>query len=163
MHHCVLIRKHPGLGGVLLRLFDARESFQVLVSGHEKLLPLQSFVRLNAYTDWCVGRFAESLGKDQDSKEYYQRSMAYKNIWDPGVKWMRTKNSNGKWRKWDGRTGFEQGTTESNPYQQGWFVPHDVAGFAELMGEDYFVQELKTFFNKSPDDFFWNAYYNHSN
>ncbi|VGO23226.1 GH92 family glycosyl hydrolase [Pontiella sulfatireligans] len=116
-----------------------------------------------AYTDWCVGRFAESLGKDQDSKEYYQRSMAYKNIWDPGVKWMRTKNSNGKWRKWDGRTGFEQGTTESNPYQQGWFVPHDVAGFAELMGEDYFVQELKTFFNKSPDDFFWNSYYNHSN
>ena len=42
-----------------------------------------------AYSDWCAGRLAELLGKSTDSKKYYQRSLNYKNIWDPKVRWMR--------------------------------------------------------------------------
>ena len=121
-----------------------------------------------AYSDWCLGRFAKSLGKCADEAEYYARSKAYTNIWNTDVKWMRTRLENEKdglaiWMPWKEKTVYSQGTTESNPYQQGWFVPHDVYGLIGLMGEDYFVQELTTFFDKTPADFLWNDYYNHPN
>jgi len=121
-----------------------------------------------AYSDWCMGRFAESLKREADASQYYGRSLAYTNVWNAEVQWLRTRledapDGSAKWLPWAGKTGQNQGTVESNPYQQGWFVPHDVAGLVKLMGEPYFVQELETFFNKTPDDFLWNDYYNHPN
>jgi predicted alpha-1,2-mannosidase len=52
---------------------------------------------------------------------------------------------------------------ESNPYQQTWFVPHDVKGLIALMGKEGFVKDLEEFFEKTPSNFGWNPYYNHSN
>jgi len=121
-----------------------------------------------AYSDWCLGRFAKSLGKTADQAEYYGRSRAYTNLWNAEVRWMRTRLASGKdgsaqWLPWKEKTGQNQGTAESNPYQQGWFVPHDVYGLVGLMSEDTFVQELTAFFDKTPADFLWNDYYNHPN
>ncbi|MBT4814960.1 MAG: glycoside hydrolase family 92 protein, partial [Lentisphaerae bacterium] len=62
-----------------------------------------------------------------------------------------------------GKTVHGQGCRESNPYQQGWFVPHDVPGLIDLMGHDYFLQELVALFENTPEDFRWNDYYNHPN
>ncbi len=116
-----------------------------------------------AYTDWCVGRLAEMLGKSEDSEKYYRRSLAYKNIWDPEVRWMRAKDEDGKWMEWSEKTTYGQGCIESNPFQQAWFVPHDIQGLMELMGEEYFATELEVFFDKAPQDLQWNEYYNHPN
>lgn len=116
-----------------------------------------------AYSDWCVGRFAKLLGKDEDAKTYAQRSEAYKNIYDPDVQWFHARKADGSWTPWQGKTVQGQGCVESNPYQQGWFVPHDIGGLIELMGKDYFIQELTTFFEKAPPKFTWNDYYNHPN
>ena len=116
-----------------------------------------------AYSDWCVGRFAASLKKDADAAEYGRRSLAYTNLWCPEVRWLRARDKDGAWTKWEGKTRHGQGCVESNPYQQGWFVPHDVAGLVALMGEPFFVQELEAFFNKMPGDLLWNDYYNHPN
>ncbi len=122
-----------------------------------------------AYSDWCMGQFAESQGNQGDAAEYYRRSQAYTNLWDADVKWMRTKvldkkTGKAEWAPWTSKTDHtHMGTVESNPYQQGWFVPHDVPGLIGLMGEDYFVQELRAFFDKVPDNFLWNNYYNHPN
>ncbi|MBI9061889.1 MAG: GH92 family glycosyl hydrolase [Marinilabiliaceae bacterium] len=116
-----------------------------------------------AYFDWCMGRLAESLGKEDIAGEYYQKSKAYKNIWDKEVKWFRAKNQDGTWTEWKGKAVHGQGCVESNPFQQGWFVPHDVKGLKELMGEEFFLQELKAFLDNAPDDFLWNDYYNHPN
>ena len=52
---------------------------------------------------------------------------------------------------------------ESNPYQQGWFVPHDVQGLIDLMGKDYFLSYLTAFFEKTPASFEWNDYFNQAN
>jgi predicted alpha-1,2-mannosidase len=52
---------------------------------------------------------------------------------------------------------------ESNPYQQHWFVPHDVDGLIALMGRETFIRKLDELFSKSPAGFQWNDYYNHSN
>ena len=116
-----------------------------------------------AYTDWCVGRFAESLGKQAITREYYAKSKAYKNVWDEDVRWFRARDEQGGWLDWKGKTVHGQGCTESNPFQQGWFVPHDIPGMIELMGQAFFTQELIAFFDKTPDDFIWNDYYNHAN
>jgi predicted alpha-1,2-mannosidase len=116
-----------------------------------------------AYTDWCMARFAQSLGKDSMAAVYDQKSKAYKHVWDEEVKWFRTKKADNTWLEWKGKEIHGQGCTESNPYQQGWFVPHDVPGMIELMGKEFFTQELIAFFDKAPDDFLWNDFYNHPN
>ncbi len=117
-----------------------------------------------AYTDWCLGRFAESLGKKDIASEYYLKSKNYKTIWDDEVGWFRAINNNGERLPWKGKTVHGQGCTESNPNQQGWFVPHDIPGLEELMGgRDSIQKELMSFFENTPPDFLWNDYYNHPN
>jgi len=117
-----------------------------------------------AYSDWCFGRFAESLNKDDIAKEYYGRSKNYKNIWNDDVHWFRARDPEGNWKAWKGKTVHGQGCIESNPFQQGWFVPHDIEGLKTLMGgQENFRDTLISFFAKTPNDFLWNNYYNHPN
>lgn len=116
-----------------------------------------------AYSDWCVSKLASELGKTEDAKIFFKKSKNYKNLWNEKVRWFRGKNEDDSWMKWKGKTKHGQGSKESNPYQQGWFVPHDVGGLIELMGAEYFETELIRFFENSPEDFMWNDYYNHAN
>jgi len=116
-----------------------------------------------AYSDWCFGHFSERLGKEDLAQEYYAKSKAYNNLWNEEVRWFRAKDDGGNWEVWKGKTVHGQGCRESNPYQQGWFVPHDVPGLIELMGREHFTRELVSFFDNTPDDFRWNDYYNHAN
>jgi predicted alpha-1,2-mannosidase len=118
----------------------------------------------NAYFDWCVGRLATLLGKTDDAQAFSARAANYKKIYDKHVGSMRARNAAGDWIPWLGKTAFGQGCTESNPLQQTWFVPHDVAGLIELMGgAEEFSRQLEEMFEKTPDSFGWNEYYNHSN
>jgi predicted alpha-1,2-mannosidase len=117
----------------------------------------------NSYYDWCVGRLAEHLGNNDDAKLFGGRARNYRNIFDSQVGFMRAKDRSGQSLKWLGETAFGQGCTESNPMQQTWFVPHDVYGLIDLMGKDRFVATLEDLFEKTPDNFGWNSYYNHSN
>ena len=117
-----------------------------------------------AYDDWCMGKFAEMLGKEEDAKRYYERAGWYRNIWSKEAGWMRSRKADGTWTPWRGRHVHGQGAVESNPWQQGWFVPHDVYGLMELMGgEKKFAEELELFFDKSPSNFLWGDCYNHPN
>ncbi|WP_372775411.1 GH92 family glycosyl hydrolase [Mangrovibacterium sp.] len=117
-----------------------------------------------AYTDWCLARFAEGLNKPEIALEYDARSMNYKNVWSDEVSWFRAKDAEGNWTEWKGKTVHGQGNIESNPLQQGWFVPHDLEGLKNLMGgEAAYRDSLIAFFDKTPADFLWNNYYNHAN
>lgn len=122
-----------------------------------------------AYDDWCLGRLAGMLGRPDDAALYDARSRAYTNCWSRDVGGMRARLNNRDgypdgWLDWHGREAQNQGTVESNPYQQGWFVPHDVPGLMALMGgREKFADELETFFEKTPTNFLWNNFYNHAN
>ncbi len=117
-----------------------------------------------AYTDWCVGRFAESLGKQEIANEYYKRGLYYRNIWDQDVGWFRAKDKNNNWIEWQGKTIHGQGCVETNPFQQGWFVPHNIKDLTKLMGgKDSIKKQLIHFFEQAPDNLLWNDYYNHPN
>ena len=119
-----------------------------------------------AYTDWCVSRLAADLGKEAESQLFYQKGQAYRNLFDSEKGWFRPRNADGSWVEWpqEGRLTEWYGCMEANPYQQGWFVPHDVPGMVELMGgREKVLADLKQFFDKTPSDFLWNVYYNHAN
>lgn len=117
-----------------------------------------------AYTDWCLGQLMGFLGKKKEAAEYEKRAKAYRNVWCDSVQWFRARVKGGGWLPWRGRTAQDQGTTESNPFQQGWFVPHDIDGKKALMGgQKKFDAELEEFFANVPEDFLWNDYYNHPN
>ncbi len=117
-----------------------------------------------AYSDWCMGTFAEALDKPHIASEYFRRSKNYSEIWNDEVKWFRARTADGEWTEWKGKTVHGQGCIESNPFQQGWFVPHDLEGLKALMGgENAYRDSLITFFENTPGDFLWNNYYNHAN
>ncbi|SEO14882.1 GH92 family glycosyl hydrolase [Niastella yeongjuensis] len=120
----------------------------------------------NAYSEWCLSRLAAALGKKDDESKYAQRAQSYKNVFDVSKNWFRPRKADGSWEDWpaEGRLKQFYGTVESNPYQQGWFVPHDVPGMVQLMGgRDSVIADLLHFFNNAPADLLWNDYYNHAN
>ena len=119
-----------------------------------------------AYADWCIGRLAEAIGEKAVAGEYYQKAQAFRNIFDHEVGWFRARKEDGSWGRWPegARTMEGLGCIESNPYQQGWFVPHDIPGMVELMGgTEKVLADLKEFFANTPDNLLWNQYYNHAN
>lgn len=116
-----------------------------------------------AYFDWCTGRLLATLGDTAAARKYEQRGQAFRNVWNPEVAWFQARQDDGQWLKWQGKTTGGQGCAESNPFQQGWFVPHDIAGLKALMGEAFFLQELELFFDQTTKDFLWSDYYNHPN
>jgi predicted alpha-1,2-mannosidase len=82
------------------------------------------------------------------------------------VHWFRPKEADGSWSVWpsDGRLKQFYGTVESNPYQQGWFVPQDIDGMVALMGgKEKVIGDLLNLFHHTPQGMLWNDYYNHAN
>ncbi|MBG9378510.1 GH92 family glycosyl hydrolase [Panacibacter sp. DH6] len=119
-----------------------------------------------AFADWCLYKLAKETGHYADTLKYLQRSQAYKNIYDSTHHWFRPKKEDGSWEQWPatGRLTDWYGTFETNPYQQGWFVPHDINGMVDMMGgRQAVLSDLDSFFAHTPHDFSWNAYYNHAN
>ena len=159
-----------------IRNYDVAKAYQYAVNTNEKFsnAPLgytpggASIAKTleYAFDDWCLSVLADSLHKDDDAKKYLARSQDYKNIWDPTHHWFRPRDEDGSWQPWpkEGRLTDWYGTFETNPYQQGWFVPHDVDGMVSLMGgKEKVIADLENFFNKTPETFMWNSYYNHAN
>ncbi|MBF0650046.1 GH92 family glycosyl hydrolase [Dysgonomonas sp. GY75] len=119
-----------------------------------------------AYADWCISRIASKMGNSDDEKLFLEKGQAYRNIFDKEKGWFRPRKADGSWEEWPENALFKEwyGCIESNSYQQGWFVPHDIPGMVELMGgEDKVVTNLTNLFEKTPDNFLWNDYYNHAN
>ena len=121
----------------------------------------------HAYTEWCMAELARQMGKTAEQETYLRLSRSYRNIWDGDeMHWFRPRMDDGAFAPLppNGRLQQDYGCAESNPYQQGWFVPHDVDGMAELMGgRAATVADLDTMFANTPADMLWNNYYNHAN
>ena len=119
-----------------------------------------------AYTEWCMAELAKELGKTDDEKRYRNLALSYKNIYDKEKQSFRPRDEKGNFLPWpeEGRLKESYGSVESNPFQQGWFVPHDIDGLVQLMGgKDKTLAELDYMFENTPTHFLWNKYYNHAN
>lgn len=112
--------------------------------------------------DYTMSKLAELLGKTEDAEFFAKRAGRYKENYNEELQFMAP-------RKEDGEFVFEEdrydddGTVESNIFQQSWFVPYDVKGLSELFGKERTIELLEEFFEKADLKSLWNDDYNHSN
>jgi predicted alpha-1,2-mannosidase len=91
-----------------------------------------------AFDDWCIAQVARKLGKMNDYETFMKRSRSYQQLFDSATGFMRAKNSRGEFLpNFDplySEHGFDGQYIEGTAWQHSFFVPHDVDGFARLMG-----------------------------
>lgn len=107
-----------------------------------------------AFDDWCIAQVAKKLGKQQDYEDFMKRSGSYQQLFDPGLGFMRAKDSTGKFiTAFDpllSEHGFEGQYIEGTAWQHSFFVPHDLAGLAKLHGgKEKLVAMLDRLFSTS--------------
>ena len=78
-----------------------------------------------AYADWCIARFAESLGKQDIADQYYQKAQNYRNLYYPEHGFMWTKDAKGNWRDRFDATEWGGPFTEGSSWHWTWSVFHD--------------------------------------
>jgi len=105
-----------------------------------------------AYDDFCVARLADSLGSKQAAELFYNRSMNYKNVWDPSVGFMRGRKSSGEWKPEFSPIRWGNPFTEGSSWHYTWSVMHDIAGLIDVMGgRDAFCNKLDSLVSIDPD------------
>ena len=105
-----------------------------------------------AYDDWCIARMAESLGHADIAAEYDRRALSYREIFDPATGFMRGKNTDGTWSSAFDPLSGSRDYTEATPWHYRFFVPHDMAGLASLMGgQEALRNALDSLFTYQPE------------
>lgn len=87
-----------------------------------------------AYADWCVARFADSIGRKEIADTYYRKALNYRNLYYPDYGFMWAKDVNGKWRDAFDATEWGGPFTEGSSWHWTWSVLHDPEGLSRLMG-----------------------------
>ena len=106
-----------------------------------------------AYDDWCAAQMAAKLGHEEDAKFFRRRSENWRNVFDPSLGLMRSKDSKGNWRDpFDpSAVGWGKGFdfTEGNSYQYTWHVMQNPDGLIAVMGgREAFVKRLDSLFER---------------
>ncbi len=101
-----------------------------------------------AYDDWCIAQMAKKLGRMDDYRQFNQRSLFYRNVFDTSTGFVRGKLADGKWiTPFDPFAATGQ-YTEANAWQYTFFVPQDIGGLIELFGgKKQFAERLDSMFN----------------
>jgi predicted alpha-1,2-mannosidase len=96
-----------------------------------------------AYDDFAIAQVARSVGDEKTAKEFEKRAMAYTNVFDTKIGFVRGKDGEGHFAK-DFDPYFWGGAyVEGGPWQSTWSVQHDPAGLIKLMGgAPKFVRKL---------------------
>ncbi|KAK7052309.1 glycoside hydrolase family 92 protein [Favolaschia claudopus] len=122
-----------------------------------------------AFEDFAIRQIAQLLGKTDDVELFTNRSLNYRNVWDPSVVsddfhgFSQKRYANGKFNFTDPKhcSPVDTKTTEcslqgdntngfyeSSSWEYSWFAPHDTAHLIELMGgNDTFIKRLDHFFS----------------
>ncbi len=112
--------------------------------------------------DFTMSRFAEVLGKTEEAEFFKNRADKYRDNYNESLQFMAPRKENGEFVFEEGRYD-DDGTVESNIFQQSWFVPYDVQGLSRLFGEKRTIELLEEFFERADLKSLWNDDYNHSN
>jgi len=104
--------------------------------------------------DYALSRLAGALGKDADAQRFYQRSLGYRNYYSAAYRCLRPINADGTFlspfdpsdgANFSNAPGFHEGSAWNYTFA----VPHDVAGYAKLMGgTKAYVQNLRHVFDQ---------------
>ncbi|KAF8902926.1 glycoside hydrolase family 92 protein [Gymnopilus junonius] len=123
-----------------------------------------------SFEDFGIRQVAQLLGKTDDVATFTNRSLSYRNVWDPNVSsqgfkgFAQKRFSNGTFAFTDpldcspldnstSRSCSLQGDNtvgfyEASSWEYSWYAPHDTAHLIQLMGGNTtFVNRLNHFFN----------------
>lgn len=107
-----------------------------------------------AFSSYAVAQFAQSLGKTEDHAKLMKQAGYYRNLFDSETKFIRPKLPNGEfiadYNPMEPWRGFQEG----NGFQYTWYVPHDIAGLMDLVGEGLFNERLEKQFEESQKTLF---------
>lgn len=105
-----------------------------------------------AYDDWCIYQVAKKLNRPAEEQELYRnRSLNYKNLFDPSHKLMRGKNKDGNFQSPFNPLKWGDAFTEGNSWHYSWSVFHDIEGLKNLMGgREAFVGMMDSVFSIPP-------------
>lgn len=112
-----------------------------------------------AFHDYAAWQYFKALGKKQDVDIFMQRSENWRNMFDQESGFTRPRWENGEFM-----TPFDPfhapGFCEGSSWQFTWYVPQNVPGLVEAMGENRFIERLnwglsqseKVYFNAMGDN-----------
>jgi len=91
------------------------------------------------YNDWATAHVAKKLGHSDVAARLSERSLNYRNYFDPTRQFMVPKLADGSWAtpfapNMLGHSSKWRDYTESNPWQTTFGVQHDPAGLIDLFG-----------------------------
>ncbi|MEZ4388908.1 MAG: GH92 family glycosyl hydrolase [Candidatus Krumholzibacteriia bacterium] len=88
-----------------------------------------------AYDDWTIARMAEAMGRRDVAEEFFDRAGNWRHLFDDGTGFLRARNADGSFPAgFDPMATDGQGYIEGNAWNYSLYVPHDVAGFIDLLG-----------------------------
>jgi len=99
-----------------------------------------------AYDDWTVAQFAKALGKKEAYDVFSQRGEWWRNAINPANGYAHLRDTLGRFAA-DVRPRSESGrnrprTWRATAWQLSFFVPQNMPGLIQLIGEDPFVERL---------------------
>jgi len=123
--------------------YDAREGLtwyeQIGYMANDHTAEAASRTLEGAYEDWSVAQVAQAVGNTSDYAFFLNRSLNYRNVFNPTDGLMEARNSDGTWA---GGGGY--GFCEGGQGQYQFTVMHDEAGLVDLMDKAYFNNLLTT-------------------
>jgi len=104
-----------------------------------------------AYDDWCIAQVAEKLGYHDDYLLFTKRGNYWKNLFDPGIGFIRPKYSDRNWVPgFDplcDHTNGKESFTEGNSWHYTFMVPQNPFGLIQAFGSgEKLIQKLDSFF-----------------
>ncbi|MCZ7680244.1 MAG: GH92 family glycosyl hydrolase [Sandaracinaceae bacterium] len=103
-----------------------------------------------AYADWALARIAEALSDDEGVARFSARAESWRNTWDAERGFFVGREEDGAFAESFREDLWQPYYTEGNAWQYLWYVPHDLAGLAELMGgREALLERLRSFFDES--------------
>jgi len=106
------------------------------------------------FSSFAVAQMAKGLGQEEDYKKLMKQSGYWRNLFDPETRFIRPKHPDGifveDFDPLEGWRGFQEG----NAYQYTWYVPHDIEGLMEAVGQDLFNQRLEQMFTDAQKSLF---------
>ena len=108
-----------------------------------------------AMTDFVLSKVAEKYGKTDDAKVLAKHAKNYELVFDDETKSMRGRHTDGTWNIDYNPNERASYLTEGTPMHHLWFVPQDIPGLFELIGNKAQVrQKLDELFSSGE---YWHA------
>ena len=111
------------------------------------------------YDDAALSWWAAAMNKPDDAAMFLERSHNYRNYWDAETGFLRPRNADGSWvSPFFPAYVFDDHYVEGDAWNYTFYVPHDVAGLADLFGSpEAMVEKLNFAFEQDARfaDFDW--------